>query len=103
MWDVHNPRNIVRVKDYRQLPASDIREAHAFGINKDFDGRTLVYLQSNHGIQIWDWSDVANNISLVADMQLPNTNTCRTTSACGGSTWRFPTSTSPTRMPECTW
>jgi Chitobiase/beta-hexosaminidase C-terminal domain/Bacterial Ig-like domain/PKD domain/RoxA-like, cytochrome c-like len=74
VWNVSNPRNPIRVKDYRQLSTSDTREAHAFGFNKDFDGRLLAFLQSNHGFQIWDWSNVANNISLVADVQIPGTN-----------------------------
>jgi hypothetical protein len=74
VWNVSDPRNPVRVKDYRQIPGTDTREAHTFGFNKDFDGRLLVFLQSNHGFQIWDWSNVANNVYRVADVALDGTN-----------------------------
>jgi YVTN family beta-propeller protein len=77
VWDVSNPRNAVRVKDYKQPAGTKLREAHAFGFTTGYGGKFYTFAQSNTGFQIWDWTDPMN-ITLVKDVVLPGADPLKT-------------------------
>lgn len=59
----HSPRMIL------QRDVSELREPHGFGFSRQ-DGE-LVALQSIHGLQIWDWTDVRRP-ELLSSLELPH-------------------------------
>ena len=77
VWDVSNPRNAVRVKDYKQPAGTKLREAHALGFTNGFGGQLYTFAQSNTGFQIWDWTDTMD-IKLVKDVVLPGADPLKT-------------------------
>jgi|GEM_PF-2288786 len=73
-YDISNPRNPVMVNRVYEPSGrtSEIRESHSMGFCNDLGGNHVV-LQSGHGLEFWDWTDVRNP-QLLSRMALPNMN-----------------------------
>jgi len=68
-WDVSDPRNPVRVKQYDNTNTHGLREPHGFGFSRVGNQEYLV-AQGIDGIQFWNVTDPLN-ISLAKYMNLP--------------------------------
>lgn len=68
-FDISDPENPSRVATHIDEQTKVLFEGHNYGF-VEIDGRDLVFLNAQTGLQIWDWTDV-NNPRFLSALKIP--------------------------------